>query len=64
MPPTITTWSIAASPESASACLTGPTTRFSRSAVSSLSFERVSFSSRCLGWPSTAVMNGRLICVS
>ena len=63
MPPTRTTWSIVAS-ASSSARLTGPTTRSSRSAVSSFSFERLSFMSRCFGWPSTAVMKGRLICVS
>ena len=63
MPPTRITWSTLP-PASESACLTGPTTRSSRSAVSSFSFARVSFISRCLGSPSTAVMKGRLICVS
>ena len=63
MPPTMTTWSTLVS-ASASACLTGATTRSSRSPVSSLSFARESFISRWRGWPSTAVMNGRLICVS
>ena len=63
MPPTRTTWSIEAS-ASSSARFTGPTIRSSRSPVSSFSFERLSFRSRCLGCPSTAVMKGRLICVS
>ena len=64
MPPTRTTWSISEPPASASACLTGATTRSSRSEVSSLSFARVSFISRCLGSLLIAVMNGTLICVS
>ena len=64
MPPTRTTWSIAKPAASSSAFLTGPTIRSSRSPVSSFSFERLSFRSRCLGCPSTAVMKGRLICVS
>ena len=32
--------------------------------MSSFSFDRDSFMSRCFGCPSTAVMNGMLICVS
>ena len=51
MPPTRTTWSIAlgSSPASASACFVGSTVRFRRSAVSSFSFARVSWRSRCFG---------------
>ena len=64
MPPTRTTWSMSEPPASESACLTGETTRSSRSEVSSLSFARGSFISRCLGSLSIAVMNGTLICVS
>ena len=67
MPPTITTWSIFDAPfslASSSAWRTGATTRLSRSAVSSLSFARVSRTSRCLGPDWSAVMNGRLICDS
>ncbi len=63
MPPTMTTWSMVA-PESSRACLVGPSTRLSRSAQSSLSLARVRRWFRCLGTESTAVMNGRLICVS
>ena len=65
MPPTRTTWSILSgvSPASASACLVGPTVRSSRSCVSSFSFARVSWRSRCFGPSGVAVMNGRLICV-
>ena len=63
MPPTRTTWSTSL-PASDSACLTGPTTRSSRSEVSSASFARVSLMSRCFGPASVAVMKGRLICVS
>src|SRR4029079_6089106 len=67
MPPTRTTWSMPVPPSvpaSSSACLVGPTTRSSSSAVSSFSFERVSRWLRCFGTESTAVMNGRLIWVS
>ena len=65
MPPTRTTWSIAAasSPASTRACFVGPTVRSSRSCVSSWSFARVSCRSRCFGPSGVAVMNGRLICV-
>ena len=65
MPPTRTTWSIlsAVSPASARACFVGPTVRSSRSCVSSFSFARVSWRSRCFGPSGVAVMNGRLICV-
>jgi hypothetical protein len=45
------------------ALLRRPTVRASRSAVSSLSFARVSCRSRCFGPSCVAVMNGRLICV-
>ena len=64
MPPTRTTWSIVGAPASEIACLTGETTRSSRSEVSSASFARVSLISRCLGSLLIAVMNGTLICVS
>ena len=65
MPPTRTTWSIAdgSSPASASAFFVGSTVRLRRSAVSSLSFARVSWRSRCFGPSCVAVMNGRLTCV-
>ena len=42
----------------------GPLHRSTRSAVSSLNWARVSFTSRCLGPSDVAVMNGRLIWVS
>ena len=67
MPPTSTMWSISLTPlllASSSAWLTGPTTRSSRSEVSSASFARVRRVSRCFGPEASAVMNGRLICVS
>ena len=67
MPPTSTTWSMPVPPSvpaSESACFVGATTRSTSSAVSSLSFDRVSRWFRCFGTESTAVMNGRLICVS
>ena len=67
MPPTRTTWSTSLTPlslASSSAWRTGATTRSSRSAVSSLNFERVRRTSRCLGPLWSAVMNGRLICDS
>ena len=65
MPPTSTTCSMseAVSPASASACFVGPTVRSSSSCVSSSSFARVSWRSRCFGPSGVAVMNGRLICV-
>ena len=64
MPPTRTTWSIVGvgvverpfdRPDD-------PLQQVARSARSASS--GVSFMSRCFGWPSTAVMKGRLICVS
>src|SRR5204862_185159 len=67
MPPTRTTWSTSLTPlsfASSRAWRTGATTRSSRSAVSSLNFERVRRTSRCLGPLWSAVMNGRLICDS
>ncbi len=51
-------------PASDRACLTGETIRSSSSDVSSFSFARVSFISRCFGPLASAVMNGRLIWVS
>ena len=67
MPPTRTTWSMFAAPfslASSRAWRTGATTRSSSSLVSSLSFARVRRVSRCLGPEESAVMKGRLICVS
>ena len=67
MPPTSTTWSMFAAPlslASSSAWRTGAMVRSSSELVSSLSFARVSRMSRCLGPLESAVMNGRLICVS
>ena len=67
MPPTITTWSIALAPlsfASSSAWRTGATVRSIRAAVSSVSFARDRRVSRCLGPDWSAVMKGRLICVS
>ena len=51
-------------PASDSACLSGETMRSRRSEVSSFSFARPSFISRCFGPVWSAVMNGRLIWVS
>ena len=45
-------------------CFRGETIRSSSSEVSSFSFARVSFISRCFGPLASAVMNGRLIWVS
>ena len=67
MPPTSTTWSISLTPlslASSSAWRTGATTRSSSAEVSSESLARVRRVSRCLGPEESAVMNGRLICVS
>ncbi len=67
MPPTITTWSISLTPlslASSSAWRTGPTTRSISEPASSLSLARVRRTSRCFGPEASAVMNGRLICVS
>ena len=67
MPPTSTTWSISLTPLSLASSIawrTGATTRSSRSEVSSASLARVRRVSRCLGPEESAVMNGRLICVS
>ena len=50
-------------PASFSACFVGPTVRPSSSAVSSVSFARVSWRSRCFGPSGVAVTNGRLIWV-
>ena len=62
MPPTSTTCLILSlTPESARACLVGPTRRSSRSCVSSSSFARESCRSRCFGPLWSAVTNGRLI---
>ena len=67
MPPTSTTWSIFATPLSLASSMawrTGPTTRSISAELSSLSFARVRRRSRCFGPDASAVMNGRLICVS
>ena len=67
MPPTSTTCSISLTPlslASSSAWRTGATTRSTSGEASSLSLERVSRTSRCFGPDASAVMNGRLICVS
>ena len=60
-PPTRITSSMSLSVSFASdrACLTGPTHRSTRSAVSWSNFARVSRTSRCLGPVASAVMNGR-----
>ena len=67
MPPTITTCWISLTPLSLASSIawrTGPTTRSIRLLASSLSLARVSRTSRCFGPEASAVMNGRLICVS
>jgi molecular chaperone DnaK len=57
-------WATPLSLASSSAWRTGATVRSSRSPVNSFSLARVSRMSRCLGPLESAVMKGRLICVS